>query len=103
MGTIKVRSWAYKSKILGIKNEANKSDTPIIFPNPAFNELNLFCKNNSINEVKLFNFRGEEILKQKQGINSEHFTIDISRIEGGIYFLRLSTKDTVFTKKFIKE
>lgn len=103
LGTIKVRSWAYTSLVLGVKNVSNKSENLKIFPNPAFNELNLFCKGHSIKEVTLFNCRGEEILKQKQEISSENFNIDISKLESGIYFLQLSSKDSIFTKKFIKE
>ena len=103
LGTIKVRSWAYKSKPLGIKNVSNIPGTVSVFPIPAFNELNIICKGQLIKEITLLNFLGEEILKQRQEISSENFTIDISRLKTGIYFLQLSTKDSIFTKKIIKE
>lgn len=72
----------------------------VVFPNPAKN--NLFIKNNSlntINEVSIININGQMVLNEtyfsiQEGIN-------ISDLQNGVYFIRITSEEQTVSKKFI--
>lgn len=74
----------------------------VIYPNPAQNYLNISTLDNaSINEVKVVNILGNEVLKLNAVVNG---TIDISNLSQGTYFLTIKDENNrVTTSKFIKQ
>ncbi len=69
-----------------------------IVPNPSNNFIkvsDLFSKG----KYKIYNSLGKEICK---GNISNNETIDIYNFENGLYFIKIYTENTIFTKKFIK-
>ena len=80
-----------------------------VFPNPATNQITLkfkyfdsFNDNNSI--IEIIDINGKQVYKTQSllHVNTEQ-QIDISELNNGMYFLRLSTKDFLINQKFIKQ
>lgn len=72
-----------------------------IYPNPA-NEI-LFVdldKNTNFVKFEILNIKGEEILKQ---ILQEDTEISIGHLSKGVYIIQVSTSNTQFTGKIIKQ
>jgi hypothetical protein len=71
-----------------------------IFPNPVSENL-LIVSSKEIQNMDLINLSGLTILTEKTG--KETFEINVSRLEPGIYFIRLQTPEEIIIKKFIIE
>ncbi len=80
-----------------------------IFPNPANNQITLkfkyfdtFKEENCMMEI--IDINGRKIFETPSSLhlNAEQ-TIDVSDLNSGMYFLRLSTHDFLINQKFIKE
>ncbi|MCF8371827.1 MAG: T9SS type A sorting domain-containing protein [Bacteroidales bacterium] len=69
-----------------------------IAPNPANNKLNILS-DHDIEEISIFNVRGEVILILSS--NNIQETIDVSVLPPGYYFIRAIVKDEVFVRKFV--
>jgi hypothetical protein len=69
-----------------------------IFPNPANTSLTIINKKNlKINEVYVFNQFGEKLYNVK----SDHESIDISRLNKGIYIVEIKAENNNYRKKLI--
>ena len=69
-----------------------------IFPNPANNRLTINNnKNLKINEINIFNQFGENLYNVK----SNHESIDISRMDKGIYIVEIKAENNNYRKKLI--
>ncbi|MBK7966176.1 MAG: T9SS type A sorting domain-containing protein [Bacteroidetes bacterium] len=76
----------------------NASDGEInVFPNPAIEELNVQIKNQDIEFIELYNSLGEFI--EKYGSSS----FSVSNLSSGIYWIRIYSKDTFYSRKIIKK
>ncbi len=72
-----------------------------VFPNPSNGVFSLRKINNSDSEsIEIFNLLGEKIYSAKT-CNKEMNDIDISNSPKGIYFVKLSVGEKVYTKKII--
>lgn len=69
-----------------------------ISPNPATSLLNISAK--GFNQLEIVNFIGQVVYKSTMTDNRAQ--VDVSNLNAGIYFVRL-TGDAVVTKKFIKK
>ncbi|MFB9052656.1 DNRLRE domain-containing protein [Formosa undariae] len=70
-----------------------------IFPNPV---AHAFVITNSVGaDLKLYDVVGKLVL-QKQ-IENENQSVDVSSLNGGIYFVRVNNNGRISTKKIIKE
>lgn len=78
---------------LGI--EDNESRTFIMFPNPTQNVLNIQA-NKAVKNIKIFSLQGQ-LIKEASGAE-----IDVSALDSGIYFAKVSLEGKTLIKKFIK-
>lgn len=89
--------------------QINDSDTPGLFPNPATDQLHLdFQSPTQLRLIQIFDIHGRLIHQPKFQLDelSSRFTIDLTNIAGGIYYLRLITLDSpemVFHQSFLIE
>ncbi|WP_196894362.1 BspA family leucine-rich repeat surface protein [Aureivirga marina] len=71
-----------------------------IFPNPVNNILKIeFDKNVNIEKLSIIDNKGMIISK----FNHNQNIIDVSNLNSGIYFIQITTKKGVYSKKWIKE
>jgi hypothetical protein len=69
-----------------------------IYPNPANDWLNIEAEE-EIGEIRVYNPLGERVLKLEIG-NSD-YQIDVSRLQGGIYYVAIITENREIKKKII--
>jgi hypothetical protein len=71
-----------------------------IFPNPATDTLQLKVKNNqTINQITIRDITGKTVMSPTFNNN----TVDIKKLNSGIYFLQAKINDKTVTQKFIKK
>ncbi|WP_178988172.1 T9SS type A sorting domain-containing protein [Winogradskyella schleiferi] len=70
-----------------------------LFPNPTKNQLNITSKT-IINRLTIFDINGR-LLSEIELSNSE-YTLDVSTLTKGVYFLEIKSGESKSTKKFIK-
>ena len=70
-----------------------------IYPNPATDVIQINLPNNKISEVKIYNVLGKLV---KQEILNHKNEIDVSELNGGVYFVKITTDKQEFVSKFIK-
>ena len=73
-----------------------------IFPNPTSSKIEITNFESRIDNVDVFDVFGRKVSSQYFNISSSHHKIDISELNAGIYFVRLTTKQGIVTKKIIK-
>lgn len=70
-----------------------------VYPNPAFNDLNIhFNGKRQFERVLLSNIAGQRIYDSGK-INESHKTINISQFNPGMYFLSIQTNKGIITRK----
>ena len=82
-------------------NEINKSNLISVFPQPAKNSLNIQVKlnNNEINTLDLYNSQGKILSSNVLNKNDENINLDVSQFKSGIYFIKVHSKNNLYTKK----
>jgi len=82
-----------------LSTDAFFKDNLEIYPNPTSNIININSKNNlNIEAIQITDMNGRIIKETKQPIN----TINISELNTGVYFLRITTNQGTGTTKMIK-
>jgi len=82
-------------------NEINESNLISVFPQPAKNNLSIQVKlnNNEVNTLDLYNSHGKILLSTVLNKNSENINLDVSEFKSGIYFIKVHSKNNLYTKK----
>ena len=88
---------------VGIREVLKQNDF-VLFPNPAKSSITI--SSTIIGTVKV-NYEIVDVLgkvvMQSENTGSDKFSINISDLNSGIYFLRLQVNNSVVVKKFVKE
>ncbi|MBQ0788441.1 MAG: T9SS type A sorting domain-containing protein [Oceanihabitans sp.] len=72
-----------------------------IFPNPVHNILNIELNSIEDASVLVIDLNGRAVLNTKYASNSK--SINVTKLEAGVYFLKLHANNRMTTKKFIKK
>jgi hypothetical protein len=78
---------------------SNTVPSQFIYPNPAFNRINITCSHSQNATLMIFDLQGKQLMNTI--IDSEQ--IDISFLPKGIYMIKLIEDDDIITNKLIKE
>lgn len=82
-----------------LNNESfNLNEKATIFPNPVTENLKVIC-NEEIKEIKIFDMQNKLILNTNKVDNN---SIDVTKLDAGIYLVVISTDNTTYYKKCIK-
>lgn len=85
-------------------NKIDKSNNIHIFPNPTTDKININIEENNLKEgqITVYNLLGQIV----QSINNQNlqndFSIDVSHLKQGVYFLVIETNSQYYSQKFIK-
>jgi len=79
-------------------NQPEQDKTVRVFPNPANNWLNIES-DEEIREVRLYNLLGEEAMKFE--IRNLDYQIDVSRLQSGIYYVKVKTENKEYKTKIV--
>jgi Secretion system C-terminal sorting domain len=96
---------AYYSNTLlnvGLQDINNYSHPILIYPNPANEILNVeFEILNDYTTISIINALGEIVLIDKQAM--QHKALNIQNLSGGVYYIKVESKNGSSIQKFIKE
>jgi len=86
---------------VGVK-EISVDEDVLLFPNPTAGQFSILNSQFSIINVEVFDIYGKKLLEQKaEGRKQKE--IDISNLQAGIYFVKISTEKGITVKKVIKQ
>ena len=86
--------------ILPINNIDNRGDIPTIFPNPSTGLYTITA--NKIKNIQIIDIAGKVILNREIDL-SNSAQVDMNKQKEGVYFLTITTQETVETMKIILE
>lgn len=89
--------WITKINFDTLSLEENELTDLQVYPNPADEKVTIIS-NELIEEIRLFDMIGNEVLTSKLGSINE---LDISKISSGVYFLNVRSGDRVSVRKLI--
>ncbi|WP_299886066.1 T9SS type A sorting domain-containing protein [uncultured Lacinutrix sp.] len=70
-----------------------------IFPNPAKDVVTIKGLENNLKSVEIYNISGQKVMTAVNNLE----TINISKLQSGVYFVKLSTEEANTTIKLIKK
>ena len=70
-----------------------------MYPNPAKDQLHI-TNTTPVLQVDIYNVEGERI--HSEAPESEESVLNIGHLPAGIYIVRMTTGEQVFTRKFVK-
>ncbi len=74
-----------------------------IHPNPTTSEVVITTPKNVEGTIKLFDMLGKLLIHKKDVLLHNNYTLDVSNLPQGTYFIRLNTAEGMAIKKLIKE
>ena len=84
---------------LGAK-DAKEFEEIVLYPNPTTGELRVQCSMFNVQCVEVFDIYGRNVSNLISHISNQK--IDVSRLQAGIYFVKIITEKSVVIKKIIK-
>ena len=74
-----------------------------VFPNPATNEFTIYDVPFAILEIEIYNMLGEKVFSRLQTTNHQPqtYSIDVSSLTPGVYFVRLANEKEQVVRKVI--
>ncbi len=96
--------WASPLVITAIGIESFLSvDNVFIYPNPATETIHLMFKDMVEADLRIFDTSGKLIIYLPNVLLKDEYTIDISKLNTGLFFLRINSDKGVLTKKIFKK
>jgi V8-like Glu-specific endopeptidase len=88
-----------------LNEESSQSDNVKLYPNPAFDELNvdLAVAKIKIESIQVFDTFGRLVLNEGDQHNLPKLSLNISDLNSGFYVLVIKTDDELISRKFIKK
>lgn len=73
-----------------------------VYPNPASDQVNVML-NEFVTDAQLeiLDLTGKVVQRETTSFNAQSTVLDVSQLNAGVYFVRLSTEDATATKKLI--
>ncbi len=88
-------------QVLSTKDIVKIDDAISIYPNPVAGSLNFAVADSIVlSDVSIYDVTGKQILSSKD-LSSN--SIDVSRLQSGVYFAKFTSDNKTVTKKFIKQ
>ncbi|MDW5289163.1 carbohydrate-binding protein [Formosa sp. PL04] len=91
--------FSLKDNSLSLDDISDQSINITLYPNPVTDVL--IISNGQNSNMEIFNILGKMVLKSNLKSSTE--SVDLSHLESGIYFVRLTQENTVLSKKLIKK
>lgn len=72
-------------------------------PNPASSEVNIHLPGKVEAEVRLFDVSGKLLKSEQKTVIDNSYTLDVSHLPAGVYFVKLNSPEGKVVKKLLKE
>ena len=90
--------------ISGIDNFTEIKKEITLYPNPCSNTLNIdFVNQPNFSSIQITDITGRMLFTDHRQLNTDQYSIDVSSLNSGMYFLLLNSLSSTSLKKFIKE
>jgi len=91
-------------EIVNIETIESQEDITV-YPNPIKNHLELkFQKSTSLDKIEIYSIDGKRIMEyNRSNLSNENITLDFSRFNKGLYFLKIKAEEKTYITKIIKE
>jgi type IX secretion system substrate protein len=86
--------------ITGIKSSPQATNTIKIIPNPIKDKFTIDIGNKDVILIEIYDFTGKLILSHS--VNNRITPIDSSNYKSGIYLIKTSSQEKIFTQKVVK-
>jgi hypothetical protein len=94
---------ASDSSVLSTNGLSLENTKLMVFPNPAKENVSISLSNNiKIEQVEVYSILGDKIITQKSIDTSNKFTVNISGLASGVYFIKAKTENGILSRKMIK-
>jgi len=93
-----VLNLTYGPSSVSVAENLSQSQQIHVYPNPTFGNLVIDAGTLKIQEVKIINLQGKELLATRPHKN----LIDLTQFPSGVYFLKFISDSQIITKKVIK-
>lgn len=82
----------------------NQTESFVIYPNPVSSILNLEFNNTDVGlvAIEVYNTVGQKVMTKTQD-KGQSIDINVTSLKSGVYFIKVSTNKTEFTKRIVKE
>lgn len=74
-----------------------------VYPNPASSEVIISSPISTEGSIKLFDVTGKMLIYRQHAVLDNSFSLDVSHLPTGVYFIRLNTAQGMATKKLLKK
>lgn len=91
--------WEYTTTVSVAENNFNNEIS--LFPNPAFNSMQVAVSSRQGMRLEIFDVHGKKVGNRQSSISNKT-TIDISFLDKGVYYLKISSEGKTAVKKFVK-
>ncbi len=85
---------------VGIEEVISDSNVSI-YPNPATSEFTIALPKTMKAEVRIFDITGKLLIYEANALIANRYTVDVSSLSSGTYFVRLNTEEGTATKKLL--
>ena len=98
----KIKSYAIDDLLNNDTNPESTSDKIIIFPNPAFDHIQIIIVDNRTRsfQLKIFNSSGQEFLNESIEFSNK-YKLDIRNYLDGLYIIKMQNEDEQYESKFL--
>jgi PKD repeat protein len=91
--------------IAGLTPGLSKGEGVVLFPNPVEEKFTMhnaeFTMGAAI-EIEIYNVLGERVSVQESIVKTKEETIDVSKLQSGIYYLELTSGEKIYRSQFVK-
>lgn len=94
-----VQPSCYSEKVLGLDNFEIKNEV-VVYPNPT-SEMVIVQSINTINSISVYSMDGRNIKTYRNPLTTNEYTINVQQFPVGVYSLKISTDQGIFSKKII--
>lgn len=84
-------------------DDVSFNDKVEIYPNPASSEVVISSPKSIEGKIKVFDITGKLLIYEHNAVLETSYTLDISSLPAGVYFIRLNTSEGIATKKLLKK
>lgn len=83
----------------------NTPNVALLSPNPASNKLTVTLEDETIQNVTIYDMKGNHVLSQKSGERTfNEMTLGVEKLNQGAYIVEITTKEgVIYRERFVKE
>lgn len=87
---------------VGVEDQSFATEVKL-HPNPASSEVNIIVPNRLEAELRLFDVSGKLLKSDHEAVLDNQYSLDVSNLPSGVYYIKLNSTEGAVVKKLIKQ